>query len=146
MFKHLALCLMLLPLTVTNTCSTGCLRCVDTSTTDTTKVCKLCDTISGYYLEDGDCVASDDTHCAYLLSNGYCSVCDADYYVDSTTHNCVAVPTANKISNCMLYSNATTCSVCQTKYYLSSLACVNTGLTVITNCLYYGSATTCSVC
>lgn len=146
MFKHLALCLLLLPLAVTNACSTGCLRCTDTSATNTAKICVLCDTINDYYLENNDCVKNDDTHCLSLSSNGDCTVCDTKYYVDNVTKNCVAVETANQITSCLYYASATTCSTCASKYYLSDGECVNTDLTLISNCLYYGSATTCNIC
>lgn len=149
MFKHLALCFMLMQLTVTNNCTDGCLRCQNTSATDTTKICVLCDTSRNFYLDSNACVLSKLTNCQLISSTGDCLACNKNYYLTVSTtekNSCVAVETANLITNCAAYSSATTCAGCSTGYYLSDNACVNTDLTTIANCLYYSSATKCSSC
>lgn len=91
MFKKITFCLFLMN-AITSACSTGCLRCKETSSTNTTTICVLCDTYSGYYLgTTNQCVMSTLTQCALLGHSGTCFVCNSNYYMNNGS--CVAVET-----------------------------------------------------
>ncbi len=120
-------------------CKAGCLKC------DTAGNCLVADLTNNYYLNGTTATKITLDNCQMITHDGKCSLCDSKYYVDSTTGKCVAVPTANLITNCEYYSTATACTICATDYYLSANACVAVE-TAITNCLYYSGVSSCSYC
>jgi hypothetical protein len=104
MIKILA-CFLAIQLTI-QTCDKGCLRCANLSATSTEKVCTLCDLSSRYYLKDKTCTISDAENCMSINStDGSCSFCNQDYYLDSTTKKCVAVATDKKVTDCTHYDS-----------------------------------------
>jgi len=62
---------------------------------------------------DKKCVTLDTAkNCLAMASATACSVCKADYYLDTT---CKAKTTA--VANCLLYATATTCAACKSGHY-----------------------------
>ena len=72
-------------------------------------------------------------------------MCNKDYYFSSVTNKCVAVDTANKVTNCAVYNASQACISCDASYYIDSGKCV-APTTTIANCEFYQTATTCSAC
>ena len=138
--KLIALLLLLLTFSSTQqACAAGCLMC------DSSSNCIVPDLSQNYVLSNNTAVASTLTNCFYLNADGTCASCDAQYYLDSTTSKCVAVPTASLITNCSYYNTATSCSLCAAGFYLSSNVCTAV-TTTVSNCAAYTDATTCSSC
>lgn len=136
MFKPILLSLLLLQ-TLRGQCAKGCLRCRAKSTTDTTKVCKLCDSNANYYMkEDGTCAVSDQKNCQLLGQDNTCALCAPNYYVDNG--KCVAVDVAKKVTNCSYYDTTQNCMFCATNYLLTTNTCAAI-TTPIANCFSYTS-------
>lgn len=138
--KLIALLLLLLTLSSTEqTCATGCLKC------DTTGNCIVPDISAGYVLTNNAAVKSTAQFCLVIDSTGKCTTCNPKYFLDQSTSNCVVVPTANLINNCLLYGSLTSCSFCGNNTYLNNNVCAAV-TTTISNCTIYKDAATCSVC
>ena len=138
MTKFLAICLILIGLTF-QACDKGCLKCT------TKNDCLFCDITNGYFLSNGNCALSAITNCLVLNSNGECGQCKENYFLDSSTKKCVAVPTANQIANCSLYGNGQVCIKCAKSFYISAGKCAAV-VKVIDNCETYSGDGFCIGC
>lgn len=143
MFKQIIFSILLLQALNTQ-CAKGCLRCRAKSSTDTTKVCKLCDFVGGYYMkDDGTCATTDQQNCQIIQHNNTCLVCSPGYYI--ANNKCVAVDVAKKVTNCDYYDGSQNCFFCSVGFLLGSNTCTAV-TTKIDNCYGYSSQTLCSMC
>lgn len=73
-----------------------------------------------------------------------CQYCVRDKYFLNGI--CIAVETANLISNCNIYNSASTCFTCDEGYYLSSDSKSCRLGNTASNCLTFATQTTCASC
>ena len=99
---------------VQGSCSLGCLSC-DT----TTQECRVCDSLNMYYLSSSSCNKASVTNCYRVDSRGHCVQCITGYYYDDGKKDCLEVPRAYLLQNCVSYSRFNFCSKCNADSYLT---------------------------
>ena len=90
--------------------------------------------------------AKNVTKCkTYNLNKDACATCEDGYYFEPLKNECIANPSA--VSQCSIYSSATTCKECIAPYYLDVNAnqCLKSEL-LIDKCIYYSSNSRCAKC
>lgn len=150
-------------------CGQGCLQCGLTVGQQT--VCKTCDTLNLYYLENGACVQSADPNCLEIDSSGVCTKCADKFYPgpalagvvaqnnatangfgESTDSNqairvtCQPVPRILSTANCVSYAPGMVCASCDTGFILTpDKMCAPVDIQT-PNCIEYNSNQLCLNC
>lgn len=96
-------------------CSKGCLSC-DTET----QKCRVCDSLNMYFLSASSCNKSAVSNCYLVDSRGRCVQCITGYYFDAERDDCLEVPRAYLLQNCVTYSRFNFCSKCNADSYLTA--------------------------
>lgn len=72
-----------------------------------------------------------------------CSECNVNFYLNSSSDNCIAYPTGKY--GCISYDNALKCTACDVDHFLASDVCTEV-TTKVNNCAYYSADGKCSQC
>jgi len=120
-------------------CTIGCLKC------NNQNQCLLCDITQNYQLMGTTCRLSTQTNCAVFSQSGNCMQCAPNFYMDVNSQNCIAVGTANMVSNCRNYNSAQACTTCSNNNFLVGGSCSPVNST-IPNCQSYSANGVCTAC
>jgi len=120
-------------------CSIGCLKC------NSLNQCQLCDITNNYFLSGSACALSTQTNCNLLSQNGNCVQCNTNFYLDVNSQKCLAVSTANIVSNCQNYNSGQICLACSGNFFVSAGRCSAVNIT-IANCQTYSANGQCTGC
>jgi hypothetical protein len=99
---------------VQSSCSTGCLSC-----NTVTQECHVCDALNMYYLSASSCNKASASNCYRVDSRGQCVQCITGFYYDTEKEDCLEVPRAYLLQNCISYSRFNFCSKCNGDAYLT---------------------------
>lgn len=134
--RHFILVFMLVICLLINSadssCTEGCLRC-NTSL----NICLVCDSLNLYYLSGTSCNRANISNCYRVDQKGHCSQCVTGYYFDESQNDCVEVPRAYLLQNCVIYSRFDFCKKCNADSYLTSQGNCLPILVKIPNCNEY---------
>ena len=105
--------------------------------------CSECNLDTEYPNGENGCVVRDtiENCTTYNPSTKYCLVCNDGFFVLGGL--CVANPTG--VSDCIVYSSATTCTTCATTHFLNGATCDLVTVTV-SSCAAYSADGVCSAC
>ena len=108
-------------------CQKGCLKCIN-------KKCLICDQKSFFIKENNKCIFQKIDNCKKISKDGFCLICEKNYYFSKKTKLCEKVE--KKIKNCLFYKNPTKCEICKKQFYENEGKCEKVRIDVL-NCLVY---------
>ena len=115
-------------------CREGCLRC-DIKRNK----CLFCDISLNYRTLKGQCIKTVIDNCLFISSDGNCLKCAQNYFLDTNTLRCIALPEESIIAQCEEYLSLEECRLCTTGFYPKNKTCLKVNRDGEPNLLIYKS-------